>query len=161
MSTDLVALEAEARRVAGLNQRTLSELLGCSRRTIQRLDASNGSLTAPQWCKVAGAVYPHDAALAARVAAAGGSTLEKLGLVRPAPAQTPAVVPPLGPPVATIPPALLIRHLADVVVYAAAEALAVPPQSARPALLAAFSKAVEVRLTVEDLVAALTSKRPA
>jgi hypothetical protein len=42
-----------------------------------------------------------------------------------------------------------------VVVCAAAEALSLAPQSVRPALLAAFEKAREVELTVEEVASVL------
>jgi hypothetical protein len=88
-------------------------------------------------------VYPVDAALAAEIAAAGGTTLEALGVLPPPPPPAPA--PP--PPVPVTPP----DRVVDAVVCAAAEAMQVMPQSVRPAVLAAFACARELGLTVEGV----------
>jgi len=88
-------------------------------------------------------VYPVDAALAAEIAAAGGTTLEALGVLPPPPPPAPA--PP--PPVPVTPP----DRVVDAGVCAAAEAMQVMPQSVRPAVLAAFACARELGLTVEGV----------
>jgi transcriptional regulator with XRE-family HTH domain len=144
MDYSMIVLTLEARRVLGLNQATLAALLGSSRRTMQRLDSGKASLTSEQLSRLAAEVYPHDTALAAKLANAAGTTLEALGLAKlmPAPATPPAPQPP--PP-----------YLTDTVVCAAAEALNVPPPGVRPALLAAFRRAREAGLRVEDVERAL------
>jgi len=88
-------------------------------------------------------VYPVDAALAAEIAAAGGTTLEALGVLPPPPPPAPA--PP--PPVPVTPP----DRVVDAVVCAAAEAMQVMPQAVRPAVLAAFACARELGLTVDGV----------
>ncbi len=152
MSHPAVVLTLEARLLLHLGQRSLGDLLGLSRRTIQRWDAGKSSPTSWQLEKLATAVHPRDADLAAKLAASAGTTLEALGLVSPPPA---AVVPAPGPP------PLSPRHLVDVVVCAAAEALNVAPPAVRPVLLAAFRKAREVGLKVEDVEAVLGTPTPA
>ena len=133
-----IALTLDARRVLRPNQRMLWELLGLSRRTIQRWDQGHSVPTKSDMAKLAAAVHPHDPSLAAKLAQTGGTTLEALGIA--VPAQTP-----LAPP----------SYLIDAVVWAAAEALNVAPPAVRPVLLAAFRRAREVGLRVEDVEAAL------
>jgi hypothetical protein len=140
MSRNALALSFEARKVLNLNQRTLGELLGLSRRTIQRWDAQQTAPAPSDIGRLAIAVHPRDPKLAAQLAAEAGTTLDALGLIAPSPPP-----PPLPPP----PPAP--AHLTDVVVCAAAEALSVPPQTVRPPLLAAFRRARELGLSVDDV----------
>jgi transcriptional regulator with XRE-family HTH domain len=143
-SDSVIKLTLDARRALRLDQRTLGEAIGVSRRTIQRWDAGQADPYAPDLAKIAALVAPKDAQLAAKLAAAGGTSLEKLGLV-----ESPVVAAPPPPP--RTPP----QHLVDAVVCAAAEALAVAPQSVRPALLAAFTKARDVDLTIEEVASVL------
>lgn len=96
---------------------------------------------------LARAVYPEDAALAAKVAAEGGQTLEGLGLVRPEPAPPPA---PSAPP-RPFPPTRLV---AESVVCAAAEAMQAPPAVMREVLRAAFARALG--LSLEEMNEALS-----
>ncbi len=132
----VAALTIRARAALGLSQATLGELLGWSRRTIQRYDRS-GQWPTPSVSRLAEAVHSADPALAAELAEAAGTTLEKLGLVKES---------------AAVPPA----YLTEAVVCAAAEALNVPPPGVRPALLAAFRRAREIGLRVEHVEAALS-----
>ncbi|MGH7297063.1 MAG: hypothetical protein ACRELB_19150 [Polyangiaceae bacterium] len=89
-------------------------------------------------------VYPHDASLAAQVAAAMGTNLVALGIARP-----PAPPPPPPPPP---PPA---GDVVDAVVCAAADAIDVTPREVRPALMAAFTRARRLGLSVVDVEKAL------
>jgi hypothetical protein len=82
---------------------------------------------------------------------ATGETLESLGIVTPAPA--PVVVPPPPPPAP--PPPLPTALVVEAVVCAAADALQAPPSAVRGALLAAFCRARELRLSVNDVESAL------
>ncbi len=143
----------EASAALHLDQRELGELLGLSTRTIQRLYAGKASFIYIQWQKLARATHPTHPDLAARLAAQGGSSLQALGLVKPAP-----------PAPAPAAPLYDVQHLADGVVCAAAEAIDLAPRAIRPALLAAFRRARQMRLTVEELETALgadTSRKPA
>ncbi len=140
----------EARRLLQVNQRELGELLGLSSRTIQRWDKS-GSFQPYHLPEMARAVHPKDPALAARIAALVGRTLEDLGL-----APGPALPAPPPPHPASHPLSPEMKaHLVDAVVCAAADALSLPPASARPALVAAFRKAADVKLTMADVLAVL------
>jgi hypothetical protein len=93
-----------------------------------------------QLAKLAAEVYPLDAELAAKLAKEAATTLEEMGVVTPVPPPPPPAPPP---------------YLTETVVCAAAEALNVPPPAVRPALLAAFRRAREVGLKVEDVEEAL------
>jgi transcriptional regulator with XRE-family HTH domain len=134
-----------ARAALHLNQNELANKLGVSRRTGQRWTAHNGP-TGTDLHNLARLVHPADAALAAEIAAAGGTTLEALG-VFPPPAQVPAGLPEGQP-----------DRVVDAVVCAAAEAMQVMPQSVRPAVLAAFTCARELGLTVEGVERVLRAK---
>jgi hypothetical protein len=108
---------------------------------------------------MAKAVHPHDQALAARLAAHGGVTLEQLGLAQAAP---PAVEsPPVSTPLPTKRSPDLTRHLVDAVVCAAADVQGTAPATVRPVLVSALRKAVDVGLSVEDLLAVLSPPPPA
>jgi transcriptional regulator with XRE-family HTH domain len=144
VSTQTIKLTLEARFLLGLGQRQLGDLLGVSKRTVQRWDANQSHPSSVELAKLATVVDPHHGELAAKLAAEAGTTLAKLGLVRPEPAGAPSASPPA------------LRHLTDVVVCAAAAALNAPPPAVRPLLLAAFRRAREVGLRVEDVEKALS-----
>jgi transcriptional regulator with XRE-family HTH domain len=151
MSPEVLLLTFEVRDALVIGQRGLGELLGASRRTVQRWDSGRGGPSASQLAQLAAAIHPRDASLAAKIAAAAGTSLEQLGLVRPPPVAVPPVAKALALP-APSPP----THLTDAVVCAAAEALNAPPPAVRPVLLAAFRRAREVGLRVEDVEQALS-----
>jgi transcriptional regulator with XRE-family HTH domain len=135
-------LVALARSTLGMTQQELGGALGASHRTAARWEAGHSTLLPPALAKLAALVHPRDAALAAEIAAAAGQTLESLGIV--APPQPPAAPPPL-------PASLLV----DAVVCVAADALGAAPATLRQALFAAFRRARELRLSVDDVEAAL------
>jgi len=127
----------------GESQEGLGKLLGASRRTVSRwMSRGRGALTAEESATLARAVYPHDPALAARIVATRGDTLEDAGVVPARPVVAPA---PLPPP----------AYLVDVVVCAAAEALDASPRAVRPALLAAVRSARAIGLDLEAIENAL------
>jgi hypothetical protein len=138
------ALLFEAQQALSLNQRMVGELLGLSVRTVQRWYARRSSPADFQWHQLAKAVHETNPDLAARLAAEGGSTLQALGLVSASP----------SPP--GHPSGCDLAHLADGVVCAAAESMDLPPRAVRPALLAAFRRARQMGLTLEDVEKALT-----
>jgi hypothetical protein len=160
-----------AHQAMGKTQAGLGEALGVARRTAQRW-AQNGvpSYHMPELAKV---VHPHDANLAAEIAAAVGTTLEALGLVVPAavPSLEPApalvheataaasaasAAKPESPPAPAMPDAVV-----DAVVCAAAEVMNLPPREVRAGLHAAFASAKEIGLTVDAVERALRAKQQA
>jgi len=132
------------------SQAKIGELLGVSRRTVVRWVSGEHKFSPAQAATLARAVYPVDTALAARIAAECGTSLEKLGLVAaPAPVAKEASE-------ARLPRARLVQ----LVVLAAAEALDASPRAVRPALGAAFETARELGLDL-DLLAEVLGKSAA
>lgn len=136
----------EARKALGLgSQRELAAALGYSRRTGQRWSSHGGpdDHVVRDMVKL---VFRVDAVLAGQIAASRGITLESMGLVQAYPAAPPPSPPPRVP---------LPARAVDAVVCAAAEAMRTMPQEARPALLAAFTCAQELGLTLDEVTHAL------
>ncbi len=136
-------LVVKAQLGLGMTHRKFGEALGASERTSLRWTSGASFVPLPSLVMLARLVYPVDAPLAAEIAAAASETLESLGIVTP----------PTPPPA---PNAKLALHLVgDLVVCAAAEAIAVAPSIARTALVAAFVRAEAMGLTVGEVVSAL------
>jgi hypothetical protein len=129
-----------------LNQAGLADVMGSSLRTVQRWYAERSTPTPDEVVRLVREVHPVDGALAGRLAAGIGQTLESLGVVAPPP-------PPTSPSIPS--PTASARLFADAVVAAAAEALDVSPRLARPAVLAALRRAKIAGLSVEELLAVL------
>jgi hypothetical protein len=133
-------------------QKTLGEALGVSMRTMSRWQ---GGRTAPGpdvYVKLARMVYPHDKELAAQLAQTAGTTVDALGLVPPPPPPAPA------PPPLPSKPAPLLRHLVDSVVCAAGAAVDVPIRDLRRAHVASLTRAKELGLNVDELLAGLVEE---
>jgi len=141
------ALLGDARRALRLTQAELAELLGSSKRTVQRWETKRAHPSARELATLAGHVHPHDAEVAEELAAAIGQTLLSLGIVAPPP-------PPPAPPPAGPPP--MPRDLAvDAVVCVASDALGAMPSAVRGGLLAAFRRARELGLSYAEVEQAL------
>jgi hypothetical protein len=135
-------LLSQARHLLQVSQGTLGEMLGSSRRTGQRWETKPSSVPLPtQLHKLARLVHPKDPMLAAKIAQAGESSLEALGLVLPTAAR--AVDP---------------KYLVDTVVCSAADAMNVAPEAIRPALRAAFERARVTGLDVAEMTRLLGAK---
>jgi DNA-binding transcriptional regulator YiaG len=147
------ALLGDARRVLGLNQAQLADLLGTSKRTVQRWETKRADASSQNLATLAAHVHPHDAETAAELAAALGQTLEGLGLVAPpAPPPPPAAPPPARPPG----PRPMPRELTvDAVVCVASDAMGIMPAAVRGGLLAAFRRARQLGLSCEEVEQAL------
>jgi len=137
------SLVSRAQKALGMPHRLFGDALGASERTAARWAAGHSALTVTQLCTLATLVHPHDPELAAALAASSGETLESLGIVAAAAA-----------PKTTLAPHLI----ADLIVCAAADALGTAPSAARGALLAAFSRAREMGLSVADVEQALAAR---
>ncbi len=143
------ALFLEAQRTLGVNLDRMGELTGTSQRTAQRISAGRALMYPSYFPGLAAAVFPEDAELAARLAAAAGGTLESLGIVKPAPPPPPPAPPPAPAPPSPPP---MPRHLAvDAVVCVAADSMQATPAQIRGPLLAAFRRARELGLTYEEV----------
>jgi DNA-binding XRE family transcriptional regulator len=150
---DAVRLVTEGQYALGLTQGQLGSLLTASRRTISRWVSGRSRPSVTQLQRLACAVHPRNAVLAAKLAAEGGQTLEGLGLVRPTPPPMPAPATP-PPPQRPFPPA---RLLVESVVCAAAETMQAPPTVVREALRAAFARTEALGLSVEEVNEALST----
>jgi hypothetical protein len=128
----------------------LGAMFGVSRRTAQRW--SDRGFPSTQLPKLASLVHPLDPKLAAAIAAAAGTTLEALGIVRPEPAPPPPLLPPPAPP--------LPDSVVDAVVCAAAEAMDTMPRHARAGVHAAFARAKELGVDVAFVERVLRAQLP-
>jgi len=147
------ALLGDARAALRLNQAQLADLLGTSKRTVQRWETKRATLYPDTVSKLVAHVYPHDAETAAELAATIGQTLESLGLVAP-PAPPPPPPAPRPPPSPGPPP--MPRELAvDAVVCVASDAMGAMPSAVRGGLLAAFRRARQLGLSCEEVEQAL------
>jgi transcriptional regulator with XRE-family HTH domain len=165
-SMSAAEIVVRAHMTLGGSQEKFGERFGASRRTVTRWVSGQSTPSESDVVTMAHLVYPHDAALAARIAEAVGGTLVSLGIEPPPP--SPAMVEPA--PVAQPPPppakTLSAAQLVDGIVCAAAEAMDLSPRALRPALFAAFRKARELGVALEEAEEALApagaaSARPA
>ncbi|HEY8040480.1 MAG TPA: helix-turn-helix transcriptional regulator [Polyangiaceae bacterium] len=138
-------LLGRARHLFGMSQADFGKLLGVSRRTAARYEYGHSEPLIAQVMELARMAHARgDVALARELAGSTSETLESLGIV-------PAVKPPEP---FTPPPRLVV----DAVVCAAADALEESPgtmRGTRAAVLAAFRRARELRLNVEEVEKAL------
>lgn len=141
------ALLQRTMRALRFTQEEFGRLLGVSRRTVIRWNGSGQGPSYEQWITLVRCAYPKDVGLAREIATELGQTLVSLGIEPPPPPPAPPLPPP-GPPPRPVPP---LPDLVDSVVCAAAEAMAVTPQSVRPALVAAFERAASVGLTMDEV----------
>ncbi len=135
-------LLTRARHVSRLSQDELAKRLRVSKRTIARREHGKAPVGRQDVGTLAALVFPRDPAMAEELAAAGGHTLESLGLVT-------------APVVATPPPPPPSRLVVDAVVCVAADALGATPGTVRGALHAAFRRARELGLSLQDVEDAL------
>ena len=147
-------LVVQSRIALGLSQRKYGELLGIAERTVQRWEDGGATVLLSTIATLAAAVYPKDPALAGRIATGFGTSLLQLGLEKPP--EPPVVVVPAPPPPPPLPP-LPTFTLVDSIVCVAADAIGVMPRAIRPALAAAFQRALEVRLDVGAVAGSLNA----
>lgn len=145
--TPMARMSRDGLRAANLEHTAAAEALYVSTRTIGRYVA--GDVVPPgaalQW--LAAAVAPHDGALAAQLARAGGAMPSQPAAVAPAGSKTPVAL--------QVP----MSRLVEIVVCAAAEAIDAPPRTARAAIAAALVAARDLGLTSDTIIAALVPRR--
>ena len=159
-------LVVRARRTLFMTQKEFAPVIRCSHRNVIRIENGQAALYRDDAKRLAQALFPVNRAVAAEVAARLGVTLESLGLADPPappePAPPVSAAPPPPPePVAPAPspaPPPPVEHLVDSIVCAAAEAVTTTPQAIRPALAAAFARAVSLGLAVDAVDSALSPK---
>jgi transcriptional regulator with XRE-family HTH domain len=151
MASPISLLLIQTQHTLRFSQAQLGELVGVAKRTIQRWQHGGTTLSPSNIQTLAAAVHPIDPDLAARIAAHGNTSLQALGIVKPAPPPPPPI--PAAPaPAHSLPTSILI----DSIVCVAADAIGVQPRAIRPALAAAFVRAREVRLDVAAVADSLT-----
>jgi DNA-binding XRE family transcriptional regulator len=150
MPLPLSSLIAESRRMLLLNQEQLANLVESSKRTVQRWEVGAAAPAPWHLHKLIDALRPSNPELASQLDA---------WAPRPAsPPPPPSLTPEPPPPVLSAPPApppIPLSILVEAVVCAAAEAMNLPPQAVRPAILAAFTRARDTGLSPEAVVAVL------
>jgi transcriptional regulator with XRE-family HTH domain len=126
----------EARRALHMSRQQVGDAIGWSLRTIVRWESGKTDVYSPSLLKLVPLVHPIDVKLAEELAQAGGMTLAQMGIG----AQAAPPEPPISP-----------LHLADSIVCVAADALKAAPEAARPAVLASFRRARELRMSVHEV----------
>jgi transcriptional regulator with XRE-family HTH domain len=124
----------------GLTQEELGDMVGKTKRTVQRWEEGGVTLIPSEVKVFARALRPVRPDLAAQIAATVGTTLDELGIVPAADASR-----------RTAP-----SDAIDSVVRAAADAMGVSPDAIRPAVAAAFVRARDAGLDVQAVVDRLT-----
>jgi transcriptional regulator with XRE-family HTH domain len=128
------ALLVHCQMALGFTQQQLADLLGCTKRTVQRWEDKGATLLPSGIEALAHALYPVRPDLAEQVAAAGDTTLEQIGV--------PSVAAAGGTP---------ISEPIEAIVRSAAEAIGVTQEVVRPAVATAFAKAREAGLDVQAI----------
>jgi hypothetical protein len=150
-SPDLVRL---AKYALGVDMSGFARAMRTSVRTAARWQSGESTPSLGQLAELARRIYPKDRALAAQLAAAADETLVSLKLEAP-----PA--PPAPPPRVTTPGERATeKHLAKIVLCAAAEALDVPPHAVRPAIAAALKAMCELGMSPEIAARGLEADAP-
>jgi hypothetical protein len=142
MAQDFLSLVWQARKQVAYTNGDFAKLTGVSKRTVERHSHNGGISFNDQTHRLIAAVHPQDPQLASQLADAAGTTLAALGL-KAAPSASDARP----------------EH-ADSVLVAAANALALPPEAVRPAVAAAFSRALALGVSLHGLAEHL-SRPPA
>lgn len=133
-----------------MNQRDFGHALDSSQRTAQRWELNQATVYEAVWKELARLLTPVDLDLAEEVAAMAGATLLALGLVDPPPPAAPVLDSEAHPGRSHA-----AADLVDVVLLAAAHAFDGSPRPLRPVLHAAFKRAREMGLSIEEVEAAL------
>jgi transcriptional regulator with XRE-family HTH domain len=133
------SLLIQCRMAMGLTQQEFGEIVGLTKRTIQRWEERGASLIPSEVEALARALHPVRPDLAAQIAATVDTTLDRLGIVTAGAASPMAMSDPI-----------------DSVVHAAAGVMGVTPDAIRPAIAAAFVRAREVGLDVQAVAEKLT-----
>ena len=134
-----------------MSQTELAEALGSSRRTIIRRELGQSSPVDFELRQFADLVRLEDADLADEMLAAGGLQEPIAAPIAPAAPDEP--VP------AAITPALPAEYRIDAILCAAADAIDAVPRDVKPAIVAAFVRAKQMGLSIEEVVAALESAK--
>ena len=153
--SNLRALIEHARSRLGETQAGFAIRVDSSKRTVSRWQTGRSTPASFQLVRIAREVYPLDGALAVALATAAGTDLLATGIEVPEPPRVEVAEPPPAPPPKPARPGASVEHLVDSVLCAAAAAVLTTPQAIRPAIAAAFERAIAVGLTPEEVSSAL------
>jgi hypothetical protein len=142
---DLLVLGHRALRIPGTE---LAALLGVTPKTVYRWYGKRTSVGANKLGELAPHVHPHDPALAERIHEYAARTLAQYRLQPPPPLPTSPAPEPTAHTASVAPRTLHVES----VVHAVCEALDAGPRAVRPAVLAAFRRARELALSVDDVL---------
>jgi hypothetical protein len=145
-------------RALGITGTQLAALLGVTPKTVYRWYGGRTSVTAITLGDLAPHVHPHDPALAKRIHDYATRYLVEHRMRPPPPLPTASPAP--APPVAPAPLAPPRGLRAEAVVHAVCEALDAGPRTVRPAVYAGFRRALELALSVDDVVQELAPASP-
>jgi hypothetical protein len=144
----LSVLVSRAIHALSYTHEQMGDVFGASRNTVGRWTHGSADPSPPTLVAIARAVHPKDPATAAGIAWHAHETLESLGLAA-----------------STEKKQVKVRHLADSVLCAMAEAQHAPPDDLRPSLLAAFRRADALGMSVAQVIQGLeedeTPRKPA
>jgi hypothetical protein len=135
-------------RALGIPGTELAALLGVTPKTVYRWYAKRTSVNAGNIGALALHVHPHDPALAKRLHDYATRTLAEYRMPPPPPLPTAPAPEPSASPVSLAPRSLRV----EAVVHAVCDALDAGPRAVRPAVHAAFRRARELALSVDDVV---------
>jgi hypothetical protein len=139
MTTPMNVLLMECRMALRLTQKDFGNLFGKTARTVQRWENHGAILIPAEIETLARALIPVRPDLAEQIAAVGKTTLDQLGIAPTADASTMAVLDDV-----------------DSIVRAAATALRMLPEEMRPAVAAAFGRALELGMDVQTVTKVLS-----
>jgi transcriptional regulator with XRE-family HTH domain len=134
-------LLVQCRVALGLTQKEFGDIVGRTKRTVQRWEERGATLISSEVEALAHALNPVRPELAAQIAAVADTTLERLGIVPAGAQNTMATSDPI-----------------DSVVRAAADVMGVTPDAIRPALAAAFARARAIGLDVQAVAERLNRR---
>jgi transcriptional regulator with XRE-family HTH domain len=123
-------LVVQCRLALQLTQQQFGDMVGCTKRTIQRWEERGALVLVGQAHAIAVALRGSHPELAQQVAASMDMTLDQLAAYQPDSGASPRMDP------------------IESIVYAAAEAMGITPDVARPGVAAAFERARELDVTV-------------
>ena len=138
-----------ARAQLRLHQGELGAIAGFSRRTVVRWELGATVPAGDNLARLVRSLHLRDPALAARVATAAGSSLERLG-VAALPAGASGSAGQRSP----------TRDAFDLAVHAAAEAMDASPRAVRPGVVAALGRLAGLGVSLEGVVRELATDAP-
>jgi transcriptional regulator with XRE-family HTH domain len=145
----------DCRRALKMTQAELADAMGTSSRTVIRWEKGHASRELARLVREEDDELADELLVVTGVGAEGGVDVAIAGALEPllAPAPTPR-----EPAAAPAPHAPAPKHLVDAVLFAAADAVDMVPRAVTPAVVAAFTRAHELGLSIEAVVEGLATR---